>query len=174
MDGGQKDGETERPLPFLEEELQFGSLCPFRFDFSVTFELLRRESLLSALSGQEGAHLAHHPLPLHPQESKSGHFSAQWSICQSTTPSSDSLSSPAFWRILPRFGPVAPPPPGISWPAVRVTFPFPSGPLWAPETRFGRGWAHWVGCIRWSYCLEWAEERPLLDGRGRWPERAQF
>lgn len=133
----------------------------------------RSESLLSALSGQEGAHLAHHPLPLYPRESKSGHFSAQWSICSSTTPSSDSFSSPVFWRILPHFGPVAPPPPCISWLGVLAPFPFPSGPLWAPETRFGRGWAHWVGCIRWSCCLEWEEERPRLDGRGRWTEQAQ-
>lgn len=85
----------------------------------------------------------------------------------------DSFSSPVFWRILPHFGPVALPPPCISWPAVRAPFLFPSGPLRAPETRFGRGRAHWVGCIRWSYCLEWEEERPLLDGRGRWTERTR-
>lgn len=98
---------------------------------------------------------------------------SHFSVCKST--SQRSFSSPVFWKALPHSGPAPPHPFCTSWPAVPA-LPLLlglGGPAGVPGSRFGRGWARWVGCSRWSCCLKWEEGEPPLPGvRGRWTERA--
>ena len=157
MGSGGRGGVTGLSLPLPEDQLQFGRLCS---------SLCHLQWPLTSLQWVFALRRCRAPRP-----KRLGHFTPSYRL--STQPSSKTFSPPAFWMVPPHFGPKAPPPSCISWPAGRVAPPLRlCGRAAALENHFCRGWVQRVGCSRWSCCLR-REEIPLLEWRGRWTEWTQ-